>query len=314
MDIKYFTGKKIISNPKRKMNVYHYTSPAGFLSIIEQGKLWFSDIQFLNDRSEYVYIKELFKEAEKNVGNERRAEDEKFIDYILGPPYEGYRIKPSCKPGSSPKRGLALEHVRYYILCASVEQDSHSLWNYYVKNNNYQGYNIGISVNSLIDSIAQQNSTWNITHGIVSYDRSMQIKNIQSKLIELKTKFDSDIRSGNNEDICIDDYQDNLTEYLLERCLFYKNPAFAHEKEYRFVIENSVEGNSEIKYHVGSNGLIVPHLELEFSPQENIKNVTLAPMMEREAAKTGVKLLLKNKYSNLDHECNVDFSKINVRF
>ena len=147
MDIKYFTGKKIISNPKRKRNVYHYTSPAGFLSIIEQDKLWFSDSQFLNDRSEYVYIKQLFKEAEENIDNKKSAEGEEFIDYIFGSPYEGYRIKSNFKKESSPRRGWALEHVRYYLLCASVEQDSHSLWNYYVKNNNYQGYNIGISVN-----------------------------------------------------------------------------------------------------------------------------------------------------------------------
>ena len=41
------------------MTVYHYTSPEAFRAIIQQKKLRFTDIRFLNDKSESRYFVEM---------------------------------------------------------------------------------------------------------------------------------------------------------------------------------------------------------------------------------------------------------------
>ena len=45
----------------RRKNVYHYTDIAGFISIMQNRELWASHIAFMNDKTEYLHGKEIFK-------------------------------------------------------------------------------------------------------------------------------------------------------------------------------------------------------------------------------------------------------------
>lgn len=45
----------------RRKNVYHYTDIAGFISIMQKRELWASHIAFMNDKTEYLHGKEIFK-------------------------------------------------------------------------------------------------------------------------------------------------------------------------------------------------------------------------------------------------------------
>ncbi len=319
----YFNGKEMLEECDGSIEkIYHYTSPEGLVSIIKNKKIWFSDSQFMNDRSEYVYIKEIFEEAAKGTEHEtddKKMKNNKFLDYILGFPYEGIMPTPVCEEGKVFSKGLI--STRYYLFCTSLNQDSLSLWNYYVKNKYYQGYNIGLDVNHLVKAISK-NSLCRVTHGLVSYDRDMQIRKLHEKIVELDQQYKADVEKCPNDehhiDICIDNYQENLADYLIKRCLFYKNPAFSHEQEYRFVIE-APKYNSEkehfIDYHIGIGGLIVPHLELSFDMENVLKNITLAPMMESVVAKQGVNSLLANNTQNSQKiKIETNYSSINVRF
>ena len=49
----------------RSENVYHYTDISGFISILQKQELWASHISFLNDISEYVHGKEMFRKCIK---------------------------------------------------------------------------------------------------------------------------------------------------------------------------------------------------------------------------------------------------------
>lgn len=51
--------------------VYHYTSPQGVFDILHNKTLWFTDCQYLNDMSEFIYILEPLKEAYKKISQER---------------------------------------------------------------------------------------------------------------------------------------------------------------------------------------------------------------------------------------------------
>lgn len=308
--IVYFDGHEVKPNCETGNIVYHYTSPDSFLSIVEHNSLWYSDSQFMNDRSEYVHIKNIFKQAARGTSHEHNDE---FVDYLMGLPYGGITTQHAISGKGSFSRGFI--RTRYYLFCTSLDPDSHSMWTYYVKNGYYQGYNFGLSVDALIDSTHQLGQK--LTHGKVNYDVEEQIQKIHDKIIELSKKFDDNIKEGIDQDRCVECYQETLGEYLLQRCMFYKNPAFKHEEEYRFLIEApdvTIDGGGTIEHHVGGGGLIVPHLAVAFDPIKSIQSITLAPMMEREVAKQGVQRLLTNKIPKIKSKIGINYSQINVRF
>jgi len=264
----------------------------------------------MNDRSEYVHIKNVFKEAAKGTPHE---ENEEFVDYLMGTPYGSITARPTISGEKSFSRGII--RTRFYLFCTSLNPDSHSMWNYYVKNGNYQGYNFGLSVNALINSISQLGQK--LIHGRVSYDIDEQVKQIHNKILELSNKYNDNINEGIDEEWCIECYQDTLAEYLLQRCMFYKHPTFKHEEEYRFLIEApaiTIDNRSTIEHHIGDGGLIVPHLSVNFDPVQSLKSITLAPMMEQKVAKQGIQRLLTNKLPEFEHQIDIKYSQIDIRF
>ena len=323
MEISYFDGKNVKGNPARTIGpktVFHYTSPNNFMSIFKDNKLWFSDCQFMNDKSEYVYIKKVFLKAIKGANIEVNTEkNERFIDYLL-PPYNNIRIERQ-------KKGLIVKNCikikRYYLLCTSLKRDSHSLWCYYSKNNHYQGYNFGINTEKFINSMRGilPNEGCKITYGKVIYDEEEQVRQIKDEIIRLSNKYDIDSTGKGNtsDESWIDSFQDDLADFISDRCMFFKNPAFKHEDEFRFIIEAPYKksdfademSKDFFNFHIGPSGLIVPHLEIPFA-KEAISGVTISPMMEQETARQGVEnfFICNNDIENIE----VQFSKIDLRY
>ena len=63
--IKSFQTDDKIENNTKKIR-YHYTSPSAFLSIIENQRVHFTDIRYLNDKSEGIYLIKLIIEFFEN--------------------------------------------------------------------------------------------------------------------------------------------------------------------------------------------------------------------------------------------------------
>jgi hypothetical protein len=63
-------------------SLFHYTSSAAFLSIIDNNTLWFSDFRYMNDLSELSYGIDLVKAAFR-----KRFDSEKDRDLIRLPPF-----------------------------------------------------------------------------------------------------------------------------------------------------------------------------------------------------------------------------------
>ena len=153
--------------------VYHYTTPEGVYSILKEKKLWFTDCQYLNDRSEFVYIREPFIEAYKKLCIERdesTKDIESFADYMcMASPYENYDWDTVSWDGGLKGRpmrsGMPLRY-RYYVFCTSCNPDSTNMWNYYVKNGMYRGYNLGIDIKVLEKWFLQYSGeNFNLVHG-----------------------------------------------------------------------------------------------------------------------------------------------------
>ena len=133
---------------------YHYTSPDAFLSIITKKNLRFTDARFMNDKSELIYFVKILLEFLQSSKTKYPLCLE-CLNNILAA-YEVDKIKkleidridliPNIKDISDQN----ITAKRTYIFCTSTDADSLSMWNYYVKGGNYQGYNIGFNINKLL--------------------------------------------------------------------------------------------------------------------------------------------------------------------
>ena len=126
---------------KRIEEVYHYTSPEGLVSILNNKTFRFTDCQFFNDKLEYNYIKRPLCAAINKVKNKLLNKDLiEDVNNWLTEKYEMTYYTDKFK-------------MRYYVFSTSIKGDSLNMWNYYLKNGKYQGYNIGISLEKILDYI-----------------------------------------------------------------------------------------------------------------------------------------------------------------
>ena len=319
---------------------YHYTSPDAFLSIIKDGKIRFTDARFLNDKTEVKYfisvlinflnrnknafplccecVNELLKE---NNYNDLESLDVSKIKY-------NYNIV--GKEANSKEK-------RIFIFCTSADNDSLNMWNYYVNNGKYQGYNIGVNINKFLkvfEKISVNNiKDFKVYYGNVLYKENEQFKEISSYLRYIEDLIDSHIKIISQQ-MSKDEKRSNyinigkmmIYQYIESCAAFYKHSKFADEKEFRIVIEISedcIPRNKEeaIKFFGSENGnmyegfcvkngLIVPFIQVEI-PKNAIKQITVSPIMEFEIADKGIKeLLLCNGIENVE----ILHSEIPIRF
>ena len=279
--------------------VYHYTSPEGTYSILKEKALWFTDCQYLNDKNEFLYIRDPFFEAYKKICTERGDSldnADAFVNSMCLSPYESYDWSALSGGGLHKWRGFPQKY-RYYVLCTSYDHDTANMWNYYVKNGIYRGYNLGLDTEVICDWFSQySNSKVSLVYGKINYDKRQQINILYEKLVELLSNFDRrKALNPEGEDYYIDDYHDNLSAFINEKKLFFKHHSFKCEQEYRFVLkvhnDFQKEDNLETKFRVGSSGIITPYIEWNFDNLKPmlLKQITLSPMIEEELAKASFK-------------------------
>ena len=72
---------------------------------------------------------------------------------------------------------------RVFVFCTCTEADSLNMWNYYVNNGSYQGYNIGIRVIDLLKTFdtpeTNQMDAFIVRYGKVLYKEKDQFAEIQ---------------------------------------------------------------------------------------------------------------------------------------
>ena len=303
--------------------VYHYTTPEGVFSILEKKTLRFTDCQYLNDMSEFIYIREPFIEAYKRLCDERGESIdniESFADSMcMTTPYKNHDCEGFLK-GHVWRRGWPPEY-RYYVFCTSRSYDSANMWNYYVKNGMYRGYNLGIAVDVLENWFSQQGEeNVKLVHGSVNYNKKQQSEMLYQKVKDLTEIHDKRKANANADpnlvDNAISDFQDDLSAYINEKKLFFKHPAFKSEQEYRFILKIHSDFHTNalaIKYRVGTSGIITPFVEWNFGSLKPLllEQITLSPMIEEELAKESFERFLRN---DVFQNISIVPSSIKLRF
>lgn len=304
--------------------VYHYTSPDGILGILKDKTLRFTDCQYLNDKGEFVYIREPFKKAWKKIKEERGDSDdiiEQVINNFIRSPYELLSFQ-HVEKTSSRDIGIIFTHHRYYLLCASINADTANMWNYYVKNGLYQGYNLGINRNYINEWFSNyQNNHVEFIDGKVIYNENLQVKMIYEELKKLLTQYDEKEKTINDfqeQVILLDEFQGELYNYIHQQKIFFKNPAFSSEEEHRFVLKVGNDFTSDddlsLNFRVGISGIITPFIEWKFKLDDKerlFKQITLAPMIESDLAEESFKRFLA---ATVQQNIKIKQSSINLRF
>lgn len=289
--------KKVLDTDKN-CTIYHYTKPEKLLNILSGGTLRFSNALYLNDKEEIAYSYRLIV---------------KLIDEIpeLNPDLFG-KIKTHFSnkykhivDGQNDFRNK----LEYFTTSFSTESDNLTLWNNYAKGKNYTGYNIGFDKKKLIDEMTE--NKYLPVFGSVIYDKQKQIKIIHAIFKKWNMLFNRALKCKKTNEVKLFDILFELIDVLSIVSIFFKNPQFKNEHEYRIVIVNAfgVENSKPTKV-VEKNGLFVPYLEYKFS-KESVTSINIGPTFDENIFYTSTNRMLLN-FGYEDKE--VCRSKIPLRY
>lgn len=224
--------------------IYHYTSPEGLKGIIEDSCLYATDMYFLNDTSEGMYV----------IGIVERNLEEFCQGNVTLQQYIQKEIK--CR-----KEGKWKELTHDYTISFCMNDDLLEMWNYYTKGNSIQGYNIGFDAARLSDRIQIEIMDQDgnhvtrddehhlvLYHGQVIYDENRQkdiIKMIFDKFYQLALQNDNE------------KFWEEMAYYVIAKVIsygkFFKHPKFEVEQEYRFMYSTTLLSDDEKKLKKGNS-------------------------------------------------------------
>lgn len=295
-DLKKFDSDEMVQN------IYHYTSVSGIQGILSNKKLRFTHIEYMNDCNEVVVGEKLLREASKDFGEEHAE----MLDKQLIRERE--------------------TNQDTFVCCFSMEKDSLSMWNYYTKDINNQGYNIGIDYKLLVVSILKKNPELlgcKILVGEVDYCKrdtnyanEMNIHSI--KCVTATLELLASLISGKPKEHKADDIEvvpsrvlryhgeagEFQYDYSLSIMYFMKRPCFSNEKEFRIVVDLTQESINKLKENGKygfrqSNGVLLPYVDLEFDIS-CITGITMSPTIKSDLAERSIREYCK--YCGIDED------------
>lgn len=273
--------------------LYHYTTPEGLLGILqeEEVNLHFTKFTALNDKMEGKVLQKRFLDIFERLYHEgkiEKSELEKLEDcvsfemgrftYLIDGKVEEFNTEDT------------------FVCSFSKAQDSLPMWNYYVKDGSYQGYNIGFKNPYICSRFSDKRLIYDIFR--------------LSPIIYSERQFEKFLRK--HEDIIdwtTEDFRRCLMQIFCNGVLEHKMECFSHEQEVRMIYTASKEKKKDIKYKV-KNGVLVPYLELKFD-KAAIQEITVGPLIEQDLAVKNLREFLEQRgYPDVD----IKVSEIPIRY
>ena len=261
--------------------IYHYTKPEKLLNILSGGTIRFSNALYLNDKEEIAYSYKLIVK----LIDETEGLNQNLFEKIKNHFSNKYK---HIVDGNND----FVNKLEYFTTSFSTESDNLTLWNNYAKGKNYTGYNIGFDKKKLITEMADNN--YIPIYGSVIYDTQKQIKIIHAIFKKWNSLFEKVLNCKKTNEVKLFDVLFELIDILSIVSLFFKNPQFKNEHEYRIVMVNVFGAeNSKPTGIVEKNGLFVPYLEYHFS-KESVVSVNIGPTFEENIFYTSTNRMLMN--------------------
>ncbi len=282
--------------------IYHYTKPERLLSLLESGTLRFSNALFLNDKEEVTYSYKLIVSLLDNTDglNSRLFSKirehffNKYTNIVNGNDNFNYKYE-------------------YYTVSFSTESDNLTLWNNYAKGQSYTGYNIGFCKKELISDMERKG--FFSVYGNIIYDRKTQETILNLIFKKWNKEFEKALKSKRVQK---DSESEVLLKILFELIdilgvisLFFKNPHFKDEKEYRIIFINSFGTDTSKPTKIfEKNGLFVPYIEYKFL-KKAVSSINIGPTLDENIFYTSTCRMLSNfGYGNKA----INRSKIPLRY
>ena len=291
--------KKILDDGMNS-NLYHYTKPEKLLNILESGTIRFSNALYLNDKEEVTYSYKLIVNLIDEMSNLNAELFSSIKTYF----YKKYK---NIVDGND----SFLNKYEYYTISFSTDNDNLTLWNNYSKGQKYTGYNIGFCKKDLIADMERQG--FNSVYGNIIYNNEVQ-KTILKLIFEKWNKQYEKNLAGKNFNRKLEKKQDTifeLVDILSIISLFFKNPHFKDEKEYRIIFINNFCPNSYKQTKIfEKNGLFIPYIEYKFL-KKTVSSINIGPTLDENIFYTSTCRLLANfGYENK----TINRSKIPLRY
>ena len=269
-------------------SLYHYTRCKSAQDILRSHTLYATNTHFLNDVNEMQYVLNVLDEVTNEISVIRWREKIRHLIYDNLDEFHKYE---------------------YYLVSFSTSPDSLTLWSEF---GDKTGYNLEFDGRKIRDRI--MNNTRIFCDGFVVYDREEQ-KNCLRRLIieqiprELGKSFDDILDTylpGGSS--LFGEYKLTLQKTIALYALFFKQTAFASEKEYRFVFRDPP---NQIKFRE-QNGFLLPYIVIDCSAEEElpVKSVTVAPKNHIDLARRGMEYYL----SSLGYDVPVKLSQLKLRY
>lgn len=303
-------------------SVYHYTSIGGVEGVLK-GTLRFTDIRYMNDREEVIAGLLEFRKSYM------RSESDEFI-----------RLR---------EREIQKNmNLRTFVCCFSLDRDSLAMWNYYTKDINNKGYNIGFDYKDLIIGIMKKNSELDgckLMFGKLDYINKEETyaqlteKQLRNNLIAGLEGLVKACNSLAGKETSEPLPREDLSELVVwkycgesnrfnkvigsDAAYFMKRPCFSIESEFRIVIQipddvlekikNTTDGNIKYKFRQ-SGGILIPYLEIEYD-KDSLTGMMFSPTVNDELAEQSIKDYCR--YCDIDPEKlpeGIEKSTIPVRY
>lgn len=299
--------------------VFHYTSPDGLMGILKNREVFFTDSQYLNDYNERFDINE---ELKYFWNTKYREYDKEFCLLIKNIYVDSHEDDNYANIDTDTSE----ESCRYFILSASMDHDSLSLWKYYSKSGTYNGYSIGLFTPALDDEWIDRNTGVAVETGLVIYsgnEKQERICNMVEALYEVWCIYK---RSTEMDQKICKDYK----AWISYASLFFKKQCFYAEEEMRFVavVPESKLNNlfyetndgRKIKMYDFRNvgGVITPYIKMPLFGWNNstswiTNRIVVGPCLDFLQKRDGVMRYIDALDYNF-HEIAVKESEIPVRY
>lgn len=200
--------------------IYHYCSLESFLSIINNSTIRLANISKSNDRAEIQYCFDAFEKTLRDSCIEFSRE---YVDNT-----EIKNHFSDIDYDSLVTKAVINDSLIYYAVCFSAEPDLLSQWRGYA--NDGKGVAIGFYSRNFMNA----QDLKNVKYKKITYDMNSAKKELHDRIIEkLKGIYDKADTSASpfSYDTAIND----IISGMVYNAIFYKNPAFSEENEWRLV-------------------------------------------------------------------------------
>ncbi len=263
--------------------LFHYTTAAGLLGILDSSGFWATDLRFLNDAQEAVYARDLFVGAARSVDNPALQAGHPLHDTAkeFGEAFAGYK-KLVARDINSPNFAV-------YVTCFCESGDLLSQWRAYGSDH---GYAIEVKTDALKTAVQQiAGSATPLPHGDEPAEMSlMQVRYGPDAAADIVSTAMREMSEDTNLGH-VGVHAHMMALHLTAMLAGVKHPGFQEEREWRVVAVFEGEGPKHVKFR-STPMAIVPYIEVPL-PKDAIVTIRVGPGRHVDVREAGVRRLLR---------------------